>query len=49
MLGNTIGDTWSVRLVKWRNHIFIEHGWDAFAEANNIAEGDTLFLVLTYT
>jgi hypothetical protein len=28
-------------------HIFIEHGWDAFAEANNIAEGDTLFF--TYT
>jgi hypothetical protein len=25
MLGNTVGDTWSVRLVEWRNCIFIEN------------------------
>jgi hypothetical protein len=25
-----------VRLVEQRNHIFIEHGWDDFVEANDI-------------
>jgi hypothetical protein len=47
MLGNPVGDTCSVRLMEWRNHIFIEHEWDAFTEDNDIVKGDALFF--TYT
>jgi hypothetical protein len=36
MLRNTVGDIWSVRLVEWRNRIFIEHVWDAFTEDNSV-------------
>jgi hypothetical protein len=34
-------------LVKWKGRIFVEHGWDNFAEENGIADGDTMFF--TYT
>jgi hypothetical protein len=47
VLANVVGDTWRVVLAKWQERIFIDHGWDEFAEANMIEQGDTL--IFTYT
>jgi hypothetical protein len=33
--------------VEWKDRIYIEHGWDDFAEDNGIEEGDTLFISYT--
>jgi hypothetical protein len=42
-----VGDTLCARLVKWKSCIFIEQGWNEFAQVSGVAKRDTLFF--TYT
>jgi hypothetical protein len=35
------------KIIKGDSHIYMEHGWDDFAEDINIEEGDTLFFSYT--
>ena len=42
VLGNTAGNSRSVYLVEYKDRVYIDDGWADFAEANDIAKGDTL-------
>ena len=41
-LGNAAGNSRYVYLVEYKDRVYIDEGWAVFAEANDIAKGDTL-------